>query len=459
MGLSVTMNYFSYRLLTSLALPFIALGAWKRCRKHKKLFQAQTNVSEKGETATSTQPVLPEIPYCFRSRFGLNPTPMQKSGIWIHAVSVGETRSIFPLLKELKQTYPELPITITNSSLQGAIHSYQFCPITFQHQMLPLDYPGSIQRFLTQLQPKLVILVETEIWPVLYKQCAQHKIPLVLINGRLKNKSLRAYQKWGGKLITDALNQTRWIAAQSADDAANFVKLGADKQRVKVLGNLKSDIQIPTDLNSLSQQWLKENQALQRPIWVAASTHADPNNNASEESLIVKAHQQLLQQQPDALLIIVPRHAQRFNEVAELLQQSGLSWQRRSHNHKLNPQNSVYLADTLGEMLLWYSVAKVAFIGGSLVPFGGHNILEPAALKTPIISGANYANLAAMFKPFIDHDAIRIVHSETELADQILTLFADTKKAADLSTAAYQLMHQQTGALAKTVTEIKALLD
>ena len=461
------MNLLTYRTLIVLAWPLITYAAWKRCRQHKKAWQAQQS-SDSIDAASNKQLLTPEIPYCFRGRFGLNPSPMQSGGIWIHAVSVGETRSVFELLASLKQQYPDMPITLTNSSIQGAIHAYQFCPIPFQHQMLPLDYAGTINRFLSQIQPKLVLMVETEIWPNLYQACHQKNIPIALINARLKNSSFHAYKKWGGKVIKEALNQTTFIGAQSIKDASNFSNLGVQADKIKILGNLKSDINIAEDLASQAEHWLIQHHAQDRPIWVAASTHTDPNKGMAEEQLILLAHQALLKKHPSALLIIVPRHAERFDKVASYIENSGLVWQRKSKQlntdnttqatNQLGKKTQVYLADSLGELMLWYAVSDIAFVGGSLVPFGGHNILEPAAVKTPIISGPHFENLSNMFSPFIAANAISLVSSADELSQQLDLFLTDKKKAAQQTETAFHIMQKQTGALTATLKEIADLI-
>jgi len=438
------MNLFTYRLLTYIGLPLIALSGWKRCKKHKK--------------AVSDNPNLPEIPCCCRSRFGFNATPMQKGGIWIHAVSIGETRSIFPLLQELHSLYPDLPITLTNSSVQGAIHAQEFCPVKVQQHMLPFDYPFAIKRFLQQIQPKLVLMVETEIWPNLYQACHEQNIPIALINARLKKSSFQAYKKWGGKAIKDALNQTQFISAQTETDAERFKQLGAEETKIKVLGNLKSDISLDENLIQNAFHWREQNAATNRPIWVAASTHADPEGGESEESLVLKAHQLLLKQHPNALLILVPRHQARFNEVAELINSMGLGWQRRTDGQALNDKTKVYLADTLGEMMLWYAVADIAFVGGSLVPFGGHNILEPAALQKPILSGPHYSNLESMYQPFREQKAITLCDDSAALAKQLEHYIDHSEAANDIGKKAWQCFASQTGALQKTLDAISQIL-
>lgn len=440
------MNLFTYRLLTSLALPLIAYSGWKRCRKH---FEQQAK-----------HPDLPDIVDCFRSRFGFSRQNLQTGGIWIHAVSVGETRSIFPLLSRLKKTHSELPLTVTNGSIQGALQALQFSPVPIQHQMIPYDYAFAVNRFLDQLQPKLVIMVETEIWPNLYQACSERKIPILLINARLKEKSFLAYQKWGGKMLRNALNQTQLIAAQFPIDAQHFESLGATPQKIKVLGSLKFDLDISPGLVKQAVLWKAENQLEKRFIWVAASTHAHPENNQdSEEQLLLQAHQLLLTVRPDALLILAPRHPERFDEVAAQIKASGLSFVRRSLNQEITAETQVYLADSVGELMLWFAGCDVAFIGGSLVPFGGHNILEPAALKKPVLSGPHYANLQALYDSFTQDKALTVVNGGTALGEELIKLANDPDNRQALGELAYQSFSRQSGALDQLMQEIEPLIQ
>lgn len=433
------MNLFTYRLLTYLALPLVAYQGWKRCKKQNTM------------------------PHCFRARFGFNPHNFQKGGIWIHAVSVGETRSIFPLLTQLKQIYPALPLTVTNGSTQGALQALQFSPVEIQHQMIPYDYPFAVNRFLNQLQPKLVIMVETEIWPNLYQACFERNIPIILVNARLKEKSFLTYQKWGGEIIQNALNQTQFIATQFPIDSQYFQTLGAKSNKIKTLGNLKFDLEVAPNLDQKSQNWKTEHALHHRFIWVAASTHAHPDNQSdSEEQLLLNAHQQLINALPDntptPLLILVPRHADRFEQVAQHIKNSGLSHVRHSQNQPITPNTQVYLADSIGEMMLWFASCDVAFIGGSLVPFGGHNILEPAALKKPVLSGPHYSNLQALFDTLAKEDALTIVQTKEELSSILLKLLKQPNTAQQLGQKAYQSFKQNSGALNTLLQEIKVIL-
>lgn len=422
------MTLWLYRTLLWLAFPFIVYSGWKRCRK-------------------SADPDTP-IYDCFRARFGLKRAEYQTGGIWIHAVSVGETRSIFPLLKQLHQTYPDSALTVTNGSTQGALQALKFSPVLIQHQMIPYDYSFAVHRFLDQIQPKLVIMIETEIWPNLYQACHQRGIPLILANARLKQGSFESYQKWGGPLVKNALNQTHLIATQFDIDRQHFIQLGAEPARVKTLGNLKFDIEIPPGLVIESQTWREQNGLKDRFIWVAASTHA------GEEALMLQAHQTLCQQQPDALLILVPRHADRFEAVANELKQHNINFAQRSLNQSIQPETSVYFADTIGELMLWFALSDVAFIGGSLVPFGGHNILEPAALSKPVISGQYHQNLQALYDSFKQDNGLLIAQDAEQLSQQLIELSQSAEQRQQAGQGAKQCFSQQTGALQRLIEQL-----
>ncbi len=426
-----------YRFLLGLAFPFFLHAAWKRCRK----------------SANSLDP----IPHCFSSRWGFNPTPFQKGGIWIHAVSVGETRSTFPLLKALKDRHPDLPITLTSGSTQGAIQALKFAPVEIQHQMIPYDYRWAIRRFLNQIQPKLVIIIETEIWPNLTHVCHQQNIPLMLVNARLKTHSFHAYQKWGASLIHQVLQQIHLIGAQFPIDAQRFIALGAPQEKVKVLGNLKFDIQLPDDLQPKADAWRQAHP--HSFIWVAASTHGSTQaGEPDEEALLLQAHQTLLHTHPQALLILVPRHADRFQTVAALCQQSGLKTTIRSKDEPVTTETQVYLADTVGELMFWFAASDAAFIGGSLVNFGGHNILEPAAVNKPILSGPHYQNLAALYELFLQQNALLLTLSPETLAQTLQQLADDPQFAQQAAQKAHQVFQSQTGTLPKLMDEIEVII-
>jgi len=439
-------SLWAYRILLYIALPLVLISAWRRCRKVKD---------------PSISPSQ-----CFLARFGLNKPKIPAGGIWIHAVSVGETRSIFPLLELLHKRHPNMPIILTSGSTQGALQALKFCPVPIHHQMIPYDYPFAVSRFLQQTQPKLVLMVETEIWPNLYHACTKNQIPLMLINARLKQRSFNTYQQWAKPLIASTLAHSTLIGAQFEDDRSRFISLGADPQKVKTLGNLKFDIQTDSQLTEKANTWRSQLNEPERFIWVAASTHRD------EETLMIRAHQQLLKTQPNALLIIVPRHADRFQEVADLLNsfhtQQGLTWQRRSHSPSAHaplianlPDTSTqtYLADTMGELMFWFSVSNVAFIGGSLVNFGGHNILEPAALGKPVLSGPYYQNLSSLYQSFIKDEGLQVCQSVEELGAMLTHFAQNPDSQATWGNQALRALKKQTGSLERHYALLKPYLD
>lgn len=430
---------WAYRTLLYLGLPLVALAAWRRCRKVRHP-QLNAKLSPKA---------------CWLARFGVTPAQLPTGGIWIHAVSVGETRSIFPLLEHLHQQHPDLSITLTSGSTQGAVQALQFCPVPIYHQMIPYDYPFAVNKFLKRLQPKLVLMVETEIWPNLYQACTQQQIPLMLINARLKAGSFAAYQRWAKPLMQQALQQPQLIGAQFAADRERFIALGAPAERVKTLGNLKFDIQVPDQIEQDAELWRQQLAQPKRFIWVAASTHAD------EEALMITAHQQLLTTHPDALLILVPRHADRFGEVAELLASytQQFRWQQRSQNQNTPPDGAIYLADTMGELLLWFAISNAAFIGGSMVNFGGHNILEPAALAKPVLSGPHYQNLTSLYDSFIADQGLQVCATPEALAQTLSQLADNPEQQQHWGQQALQALHNQTGSLAKHYQEIRRFLS
>ncbi len=416
-----------YTLLLWLLWPAFALAGWRRCRKAQRL----------GITLSG----------CFKSRWGWTPSGWRNGGIWLHAVSVGESRSIFPLLEALQARHPDLPITITNGSIQGALQVQKYCPVPVQNGLIPYDYPFAMRRFLKRLRPKLVVIVETELWPNLYHLCHQHGIPLLLINARLKEKSFHAYQRWGQPLVRQTLQYPTLIGVQFPIDAERFKALGAPPARVRALGNLKSDLRIPDTLHQQAQQ-LRQ-QVGQRFIWCAGSTHA------GEEALVWQAHQQLLKKYPDALLILAPRHADRFDEVATWLEKQGIPYVRRSQNTLPHPTDQVWLIDTLGELLLFYALSDTSFVGGTLVPFGGHNILEPAALNKPVLSGPHYGNLQALYETMLHCGGVEIIPSPEALGERLIQLVEDVHMRQYVGDRARYCFDQLQGALPRTLAAIE----
>ena len=423
-----------YNGLIHLFLPLIAFLSWRKCKK----------------AAAEKQ----QLSQCFAQKFGKLTDNFQQNSILIHAVSLGETRSILPLIARLQKDYPDTPITLTNGSVRGAKQLITQLPEGIQYSFLPLDYPFAIQRFLKQLQPKKVLIVETEIWPNLISECQKQNIPLHFINARLKASSMQKYQQFGGDWLRETLNKAQHIHCQFASDKAHFIELRVAEDKLSVMGNLKFDLNIPTGLSQSAARW-KQNLPHDF-VWVAASTHEH------EEALILQSHQQLLKTIPNALLIVVPRQADRFDEVSSLLKTHNISFQKRSEfvkdkdleNQSINEDTQVILGDSVGEMLFWMAASDAAFIGGSLVPFGGHNILEPAAFQKPVLTGPHFQNLQALFEVFIKDDSLTIVKNESALGDFLIRLAKDHDLQHQLGEKAHQTFIKQSGSLKRLMTKL-----
>ncbi len=344
---------FFYTLLLYLAIPVILARLYWRSRR------------------------VPEYRRRWAERFGIFPYFPKSGCIWIHAVSVGETRAARPLVYALKTHYPDLPLLITTTTPTGSRQVQREWSTTVWHVYAPFDLPDAVARFLVRTRPRLAIIMETELWPNLYYACFSKKIPVVLANARLSERSAQRYQKISG-LTARMLAHTTLIAAQTEADAVRFQMLGAP--HVNVTGNLKYELTLPAGLLEQGRA-LRQTLGAHRPVLVAASTHD------GEEELLLDALAKLHHHLPQILLLLVPRHPERCKAVAALCLRRGLRLVKRSENRPCELATDVFLGDTMGELLLFYAAADVAFVGGSLVPVGGHNILEPATLGLPVLFG------------------------------------------------------------------------
>lgn len=382
---------------------------------------------------------LPVYRQRVKERFGYYPVTFKRS-IWIHAVSMGETIAAVPLIKALHARYPMLPIVVTTMTPTGAQQVKMALGDVVTHVYIPYDLPCAVGRFLRAIQPIINITMETELWPNTFAACRKKKIPICLMNARLSEKSARGYQR-AASLTREMLQAVEVIAAHGQQDAERFIQLGAPANRVVVTGNLKFDMTIPA--NILEQgEVLRHELGKERFIWIAASTHE------GEEEIILAAHQALRQHCPQALLILVPRHPDRFDLVAKLASQS-FTVQRRSQKQPFLSETAVYLGDTMGELLIMYAAADVAFIGGSLIPHGGHNMLEPGVLGKPLLTGEHLFNFKEISELFIQANAMMKAHDASELADYLEKLARDDAERTQRGERAWQVVDANRGALAK----------
>lgn len=384
----------------------------------------------------------------WRERLGFIP-PLPSGGLWVHAVSVGETRAALPLIRALLNRYPDLPLLVTTTTLTGSRQVRAALGEQVHHVYAPYDLPGAVARFLRQTQPRLAIIMETELWPNLLRQCAVAGIPTLIANARLSERSARGYARirW---LTATLLRDVTLIAAQAKADAERFRALGAP--RVVIAGNLKYDLTLPDDLSAWGRRFRRDTLGANRPVWIAASTHA------GEDAHVLNALARLRARWPELLLLLVPRHPERFDNVAALCQQRGFSVVRRSEQRPCAPDIAVFLGDSMGELLRFYAAADLAFVGGSLVPTGGHNVLEPALLGLPVLFGPHLFNFTESSERLLAAKAAWRVADAAELAAAVDRLLANPTLRQDAGQRGRAVVEQHRGALMALLGHIETLL-
>lgn len=384
-------------------------------------------------------------------RYGFCRGKVQSGGLLLHSVSVGETQAAIPLIKILRQHYPNLPVTITTMTPTGSERVKSAFGNDVGHVYLPYDLPDALSRFLNFVQPRLVIIMETELWPNLIRVLNQRKIPLIIANARLSERSAQGYRKLG-KFVRTILQRITLIAAQSAEDGERFVTLGLSRQQLSITGNIKFDISlkpsVATRAADLRQQW-----AANRPVWIAASTHD------GEEAILLAAHRLLLHTFPNLLFILVPRHPERFATVKALINKSGFNFITRSTAEIPQANTQVVMGDTMGELMLLYGVADLAFIGGSLSLTGGHNPLEPAAHRIPLLMGPNIFNFKEICSKLMQRDALITVTDSQSLVVAITDLLTHENSRREYGQRALDVLRQNQGALEKLVQLIGPYLQ
>jgi 3-deoxy-D-manno-octulosonic-acid transferase len=383
-------------------------------------------------------------------RFGLGPTVGRSPTIWLHAVSLGEVSAAAALVRALQMCHPQIPLIVTTATPTGRSRARALFGDSVDIRFLPYDTPGSVRRFLQRIRPRLAIVMETELWPNLFHECGRIGVPLVLANARLSAKSVSRYRSLG-RLFRGIFSANTLIAAQTAEDAERFVAIGAASNSTRVIGNLKFDLDIGPAV-------LERGRALRlqtfgaRPTWIAGSTHA------GEEEQVLTAHAALRAGVADALLLLVPRHPERFDSVAELLERRGFRFERRSSGGPLPVETQVLLVDTVGELAALYASADVAFVGGSLVPIGGHNLLEPAALGLPVLTGPSHANAKDIAQLLLQQGAALQVGDAQELAGCLARLFGDAEQRRRMGAIARRLVEANRGSVARLLELIEPLL-
>ncbi|MGH8042852.1 MAG: lipid IV(A) 3-deoxy-D-manno-octulosonic acid transferase [Rudaea sp.] len=393
----------------------------------------------------------PEYFSRWRERFGFFPAPGITGSIWIHAVSMGEVNAAMPLIDALMQRYADAPFVITTVTPTGSERVRRVYGKRVFNVYLPYDLPASIRRFLDRVRPRLAVVMETEIWPNLFFECQARDIPLVVANARLSEKSFRGYGPVR-PLARNALASARYIAAQSATDAGRLRDLGAEPERLGIFGNLKYDMSVPAELVAQARE-LRTGWGARRLVWIAASTHE------GEEDPVLAAHAAVLRRFPDALLLLVPRHPERFKPVVQACRSTGFATRTRSEDGAATSDTQCFVVDTLGELLRFYAAADVAFVGGSLVPIGGHNVLEPAALSVPVVVGPKTFNFVEITASLIDAGAALRIADADQLGATVIDLLADAPLRKRLGAAARMAFEREQGGVLRTVEIVNNVLE
>lgn len=382
-------------------------------------------------------------------RFGFG-FPASEGCIWIHAVSVGEVQAAAPLVRALIKRFPNRDLLITTVTPTGADRVRALFGDSVLHSFIPFEFPHAISNFFRTVNARAALIMETEIWPNLYRGCGTRRVPLILVSARISPKSVPGYHRLL-PIIRETLSHGIIIAAQSELDAERFLELGANPSRTCVMGNIKFDIEPDEETPALGRK-LRAALFGERPVWIAASTHE------GEETLVLDVHEALLKRHPDLLLLLVPRHPERFPAVRDLLDRRGFNTIARTEGRPAAADTNVFFGDTMGEVPLFYAASDVAFVAGSLMPIGGHNLLEPAAEGVPIITGPHNFNAQDIADLFVTLGACRRVSGPAELIETVSELLSNPEEAQRVGRAGKALLENNRGALERLLVLLEPLL-
>ncbi|MGD1471386.1 lipid IV(A) 3-deoxy-D-manno-octulosonic acid transferase [Vibrio harveyi] len=413
-----------YTLLLTIASPFLLFGLYK------------------------SKPNKPKFGQRWKEHFGITPKlTSDEKPIWIHAVSVGESIAATPFIKALKEQNPDQPILVTTTTSTGAEQIAKLGDLV-EHRYMPIDFAFAVKRFLKTTQPKKMLIIETELWPNTLNEVHKTGIPISVVNARLSEKSCSNYAKVQPlfNVIEPCLTK---VLCQNQTDADRFESLGVSKEKLAVTGSIKFDIQISDDVKEKSKI-LRQELGQNRPVWIAASTHK------GEDEQVLAAHKRVLESHPDALLILVPRHPERFDDMYDLCQQQGFETVRRTTLENVANSTQVYLGDTMGEMLLLLGAADICFMGGSLVgdKVGGHNVLEPAILKKVVITGPSYFNFKDIVNDLIQANGMLVSKDSAGIGNHLTHLISEPHSQHVYGQNAYEYAVKNQGALARTIKHV-----
>lgn len=376
----------------------------------------------------------------WHERFALYSHSYPQQVIWFHAVSVGEVEAMLPLVKRIQTLHPDSPLLITTMTPTGSARVSALLGESVSHVYVPYDLPDAVYRFMQCFKPKLAVMIETEIWPNLFAYCGKKNIPLYIVNARIAAKSVSNYQKMSA-LIHPALAQVQLVATQTQADAERFIAIGTPKDNVKNLGNIKFDVEIAPETIAQGLN-LKADLFNNRFVWLIASTHKD------EEAIFLELYPLIKAKIPELLVVIVPRHQQRFAEVKKLCA-AQLTTVMRSTNAPITPETDIYVVDSIGELKMFYATADIAFVGGSMVAAGGHNILEAAAVGVPVLFGAFMTNFQDIADDVLKQQAAIQCPTKEDVVQAVLTLYKQPVYRAELIAKGKAFVHDNQGTVVR----------
>lgn len=385
-----------------------------------------------------------------QERFGFYNQSIDSETIWVHAVSYGEVNAAQSLVRGLLDENPNIDIIFSCTTPTGSAHIDELFSDEVINVYIPYDLAGSVRRFFVWAKPKVVIIIETEIWPNIFHYCGKAGIPLILASACISDQSMRKYS-FLFELFKDSVSQGIVVASQTHEDAAKFISLGAKKERTYVTGNLKFDTNINIEPEEVVENF-RDQMVGNRFVWIAGSTHE------GEEVEVLKAHESIMKSIPNALLIIAPRKPERFKSVSKLLNESHLSFTKWSEYNNELIKTDVLLLDSLGDLLFFYSIGEVAFVGGSLFSVGGHNLIEPAILGKPIITGSRLNNVQEIANQFLSNQAIIIVKDHIDIAKSVYNLSTNKEKYNEMIKGAELVIENNKGSTRKIIELIRPLI-
>jgi 3-deoxy-D-manno-octulosonic-acid transferase len=383
-------------------------------------------------------------------RFGSYPLQSREGVIWIHAVSVGEVQASLPLIQKLQAQYPQHSVLVTTTTPTGSHRVREALGEDVSHVYAPYDLPFMVNSFLRHFQPALAVIMETEIWPNIYYHCQRRGIPLVLANARLSERSARGYGRLK-RLTRATLQRISWIAAQTRDDAGRLVELGAVADRLSVTGSVKVDVKVPASLHEQAAV-LRRDWGNDRTVWIAASTHEN------EEDTLLEVYEQLLEMAPELMLVVVPRHPERFGRVASLCQKRGLATVLRSEGEPCTADTRVFIGDSMGELPLFYAASDIAFVGGSLIPHGGQNLIEAAALGKPVIVGPHMFNFSEITRMLVAAGAVVQVRDKQQLTATMRSWLQDPGLRNSVGEKGLEVVERNRGAVDRLMEIISRVM-